>query len=282
MRLELSKVAAGYGCHPVIKDVSLEVEAGEILCLLGPNGSGKTTLLKAILGFLKLQAGEICLDGEDISSWPRARLARVMGYIPQAHHPPFPFKVLDVVLMGRTAHLGPLAAPGPRDVEIARQALAALNISYLEDRVYTEISGGERQLVLIARALAQQPQVLIMDEPTSSLDFGNQVRVLGRIAELASQGLSIIMATHFPNHAFTCAQKVALVNHGTVVAGPPGSMITEASLKSLYQVDTKILSVAAASGSTYRVCVPMLGNTTVARSQKGAFIHDRAQLSIPS
>lgn len=282
MRLELSKVAAGYGCHPVIKDVSLEVEAGEILCLLGPNGSGKTTLLKAMLGFLKLQAGEICLDGENISSWPRVRLARVMGYIPQAHHPPFPFKVLDVVLMGRTAHLGPLAAPGPRDVEIARQALAALNISYLEDRVYTEISGGERQLVLIARALAQQPQVLIMDEPTSSLDFGNQVRVLERIAGLASQGLSIIMATHFPNHAFICAQKVALVNHGTVVAGPPGSMITEASLKSLYQVDTKILSVAAASGSTYRVCVPMLGNTTVARSQKGAFIHDRAQLSIPS
>lgn len=282
MRLELSKVAAGYGSRPVIKDVSLQVEAGEILCLLGPNGSGKTTLFKAILGFLGLQAGKIALDGEDISSWPRARLAQVMGYIPQAHQPPFPFKVLDVVLMGRTAHLGPMAAPGPKDVAIARQALASLNISYLEDRVYTEVSGGERQLVLIARALAQQPQVLIMDEPTSSLDFGHQVRVLEQIAGLASQGLSIIMATHFPNHALLCAQKVALVNRGTVVTGPPESMITEASLKSLYQVDTKIISVAAAGGSTYQVCVPMLGHIHLARSQKGVFPRDRAQLSIPS
>ncbi|AOQ24156.1 ABC transporter ATP-binding protein [Neomoorella thermoacetica] len=258
MRLELKEVASGYGHRTLIRGISLVVTDGEVLCLLGPNGSGKTTLFKTILGLLRLQGGQILLDGEDISRWPRVRLARVMGYIPQAHNPPFPFKVLDVVLMGRTAHLGTMAAPGREDVAIARRAIATLNISHLEDRIYTEISGGERQLVLIARALAQEPRLLIMDEPTSALDFGNQLLVLSHIKRLAQMGLAIIMASHFPDHALLYASKVMLLKKGQVYSlGRPEETVTEESLKNLYGVDVKIISTSLPGEQKAQVCIPV-------------------------
>lgn len=260
MKLEIKNATCGYDSKAVLRQVSLGVETSEILCLLGPNGAGKTTFLKTILGLLKLQAGEICLDGKNIGTWPRRKLAQVMGYIPQAHTPPFPFKVLDVVLMGRTAHIGPFSSPSEKDVEIARETLTALNIAYLADRPYTEISGGERQMVLIARALAQQPQILIMDEPTSNLDFGNQVKMLNQIKKLADKGLAIIMTSHFPDHAFICASKVALINQGAVEVGPPEQMITEANLSSLYHVNTRIVTVKnlGAHENWRRICVPII------------------------
>lgn len=258
MKLELKEVASGYGHRTLIRGISLAVTDGEVLCLLGPNGSGKTTLFKTILGLIRLQGGQILLDGEDISRWPQARLARVMGYIPQAHIPPFPFKVLDVVLMGRTAHLGSMAAPGREDVAIARRAIATLNISHLEDRIYTEISGGERQLVLIARALAQEPRLLIMDEPTSALDFGNQLLVLGHIKQLAQMGLAIIMASHFPDHALLYSTKVLMLKEGRIYSqGCPEETVTEESLKSLYGVDVKIISSSLPGKGEVRVCLPV-------------------------
>ncbi|QGP93959.1 putative ABC transporter ATP-binding protein [Neomoorella glycerini] len=258
MKLTLKDVTCGYWGRAVVSGVSMEVESGEIMCLLGPNGSGKTTLFKTILGLIKPQAGEILFGGENICDWSQARIARVMGYIPQAHTPPFPFKVLDVVLMGRTAHLGIFAVPSPEDKEIVQEAMAALNISHLQDRVYTEISGGERQLVLIARALAQQPQVLIMDEPTSSLDFGNQVMVLSHIKRLAHTGLAIIMASHFPDHALLYASKVMLLKKGQVYSlGRPEETVTEENLKSLYGVDVKIIRAEIPGCSETRVCVPV-------------------------
>lgn len=260
MRLELKGVTCGYWGRPVVSGVSLEVEAGEIMCLLGPNGSGKTTLFKTILGLLKPQAGEILLGGENICGWSPARIARVMGYIPQGHIPPFPFKVLDVVLMGRTAHLGIFDTPSPEDKEIAREAMAVLNISHLEERVYTELSGGERQLVLIARALAQQPQVLIMDEPTSSLDFGNQVMVLTQVLRLARRGLIIVMASHFPEHALLYASKVLLLQKGRVVGqGRPEDLLTEASLKGLYGIEVKIAKTVIDNGKELKVILPLEG-----------------------
>ncbi|BCV21590.1 ABC transporter ATP-binding protein [Moorella sp. Hama-1] len=258
MRLELKEVASGYGHRTLIRGISLVVTDGEVLCLLGPNGSGKTTLFKTILGLIRLQGGQILLDGEDISRWPRVRLARVMGYIPQAHNPPFPFKVLDVVLMGRTAHLGTMAAPDREDVAIARRAIATLNISHLEDRIYTEISGGERQLVLIARALAQEPRLLIMDEPTSALDFGNQLLVLSHIKRLAQMGLAIIMASHFPDHALLYATRVLMLKQGWVHSqGRPEETVTEESLKNLYGVDVKIIRAELPGCSETRVCIPV-------------------------
>ncbi len=175
MKLVTCGLAFGYAGEPVGRDVDLALEGGEVLCLLGPNGSGKTTLFKTLLGLLKVQAGEITLDSVPLADWSRRRLAQVMAYVPQAAAGYFPFTVLETVLMGRTARLGLFATPSRRDRLVAEAALAAVGIEHLENHIFTRLSGGQRQLTLIARALAQEPRILVMDEPTASLDFGNQI-----------------------------------------------------------------------------------------------------------
>jgi len=256
VELEVKNLSCGYLNRPVVSNVSLKMSTGESLCLLGPNGVGKTTFFKTILGLLKPRSGQIFLDGEDVSKWPRRKFAAKVGYVPQYHMPPFAFEVLDVVIMGRNAHLGSFASPGKKDRIIAEQVLDTLNISYLSKRVYTEISGGERQLVLIARALAQEPEFLVMDEPTASLDFGNQIKVLNQINQLATSGkVGVIMTTHYPDHAFYCASKVAVMGKGdTFVFGTPDEVITEAYLQEVYDVKVKIILVE--NGDVKRkVCV---------------------------
>jgi iron complex transport system ATP-binding protein len=253
MRLEIANVHCGYGSMPVIDDVSLILQSGEAVYLLGPNGSGKTTLFKAILGLLPLQHGNISIDGRNISGWPRRRLARKLAYVPQAHTPPFPFTVRDVVLTARAAHLGMMASPDKNDIGIADAALDALGILALSDARYTEISGGERQLVLIARAVAQETEFLVMDEPTSNLDFGNQVRVLRKIRELAERGFGLLITTHAPDHAFFCATQVALLHKGKLItSGKPQEVMTQACLQAAYGVALKIVEIDA----NLRVCVP--------------------------
>jgi len=230
---------------------------GEVVGLLGANGCGKTTLIKTILGLLPVQGGEILLDGKNIKNWTSAQIARVIGYIPQMHTPPFPFEVLDVVLMGRTAHIKPFSSPSPQDVKIAERALDMLNISYLRDRVYTEISGGERQLVLIARALAQEPKILIMDEPTASLDFGNQIKVLSHVKQLAGMNIAVLMSCHFPEHAFIYSNRAVLLNEGRILhSGTPGETITAERLKTLYGIDVDIVTVKNRMNQELRVCIP--------------------------
>ncbi len=253
MRLEIERANCGYDGKPVVDDVSLALESGNVLCLLGANGSGKTTLFKAILGLLRLNGGRVLVDGADTASWPRHRLARTLAYVPQAHTPPFPFAVRDVVLMARTAHLGLFGSPSRRDAAIAEEAMETLGVSHLARARYTEISGGERQLVLIARAVAQQSKILIMDEPTSNLDFGNQVRVLRRVQELAGRKLGLLITTHFPDHAFLCASHVAVLKAGTLLAmGRPADVLTQHCLESVYGVSLRIVEVDAG----LRVCVP--------------------------
>jgi iron complex transport system ATP-binding protein len=253
VRLEIECASCGYGGKPVVEDVSLALGSGDVLCLLGANGSGKTTLFKAVLGLLRLRCGRILVDGADTASWPQRRLARTLAYVPQAHTPPFPFAVRDVVLMARTAHLGLFGSPSRRDAAIAEDAMETLGVSHLADARYTEISGGERQLVLIARALAQQSEFLVMDEPTSNLDFGNQVRVLRRIKELARRGLGLLMTTHFPDHAFLCASEVAVLKAGRLLAtGKPEEVLTERRLEGAYGVSLRIVEVDLG----LRVCVP--------------------------
>lgn len=258
MKLELKNLSCGYGQRNVVNSISFRIKEGEVIGLLGANGCGKTTLIKTILGLLPAHGGEVLLDGKNIKNWTSAQIARVIGYIPQMHTPPFPFQVLDVVLMGRTAHIKPFASPSKKDVKIAQQALEMLNISYLQDRVYTEISGGERQLVLIARALAQEPKILIMDEPTSSLDFGNQIKVLSHVKQLAGMNIAVLMSCHFPEHAFLYSTRVVLLNQGQILhSGTPDETITAERLKILYGVDVEILTVRNRFNHELKVCVPL-------------------------
>lgn len=259
MKLEIKNVVCGYGTKTVVKNISVNIEPGEILCLLGPNGAGKTTFFKTILGFLKLQGGEIILDGENVENWSKKELAKVIGYVPQAHTPPFPFSVLDVVVMGRTAHLGVFETPSKEDIDIAEEALETLGISFLKDRIYTEISGGERQMVLIARALTQKPNILVLDEPTSNLDFGNQIRVLEQINRLSKRGLGIIMTSHFPDHAFLCSTKVALLQRNNkFTVGDVENVVTEENLKAAYGVDVKIINSINNKGEYIKTCIPLI------------------------
>lgn len=259
MILEIDKVSCGYGLKTIVKDISVKVQSGEVLTLLGPNGVGKTTFFKTILGFLKLHGGEIKLDGQNIQHWKKSKLAKVIGYVPQAHIPPFPFTVLDVVVMGRTAHLGIFASPSKKDIRIAEESLEALDVAYLKDKTYTEISGGERQMVLVARALTQEPEILVMDEPTSNLDFGNQVKVLKQINKLSKKGLGIIMTSHFPDHAFLCSTKVALLEKNNIfTVGSVDEVITEDKLRAAYGVNVKIISSINNEDILIKSCVPVL------------------------
>jgi iron complex transport system ATP-binding protein len=254
MTLAAEQLGFGYRGRRVGSGVSLDIRNGEVLCLLGPNGGGKTTLMKTLLGLLPPIAGRVRLDGRDIAEMSRRELARIIGYVPQAHLAFFPFTVSDVVLMGRNAHIGLFAAPSRADRAVAERALATLGVAHLGERVYTEISGGERQLVLIARALAQEPRILIMDEPTASLDFGNQLRVLQQIAALARSGIAVVFSTHDPDHVFLCGDRVALLHDGGMEAvGAPEAVVTAEALKRLYGVEVQVVELP---DHETRTCVP--------------------------
>lgn len=255
MSLTVECVTAGYDGKAVVSGISVALESGETICLLGANGSGKTTLFKTILGLLPPLAGRISVNGEDIARWPRTRLARTFGYVPQAHTPPFAFCVRDVVLMARVVYHGAFSPPGRQDQAVVDEALERMNLSMLAGERYTELSGGERQLVLIARALAQQAPILLLDEPTSNLDFGNQMRVLHRVRELASEGFSILLTTHVPDYAFLCASHVALLKRGSLLAlGSPAETLTQPLLEQAYGTPLRI----ADAGEGMRVVVPRL------------------------
>ncbi|WP_439615122.1 ABC transporter ATP-binding protein [Shinella sp.] len=254
MTLALKSLAFGYRDREIGHAVSLSLAEGEVLALLGANGAGKTTLFKTMLGLLPVQAGAVTLDGKPLSAWSRRERALRIAYVPQAHATPFPFTVRDVVLMGRAAHLRAFAMPGERDRAIADAALESLGITGLADTSCTEISGGERQLALIARALAQQARIIVMDEPTANLDYGNQMRLLAHIRTLAGQGLAIVLSTHNPDHALQVADRVALLKGGTLMAlGAPADTLTPQTLKDIYGIDVVIGRV---DGSEALVCAP--------------------------
>ena len=254
MTLEIRRLAFGYGERTVGADISLSLATGEVLALLGPNGAGKTTLFKTVLGLLPVKAGDILLDCKPLSAWSRRQRAKRIAYVPQAHAALFPFTVLEVALMGRAPHLAPFSSPGARDRRIAMEALAGLGMAHLATRPYTEISGGERQMALIARALTQEPSILVMDEPTANLDYGNQMRVLSHIRSLAERRLSVVLSTHNPDHAFLVADRVALLHASKLIAlGSAREVLTPAALKQLYDIDVVIGSI---DGSKARLCAP--------------------------
>jgi iron complex transport system ATP-binding protein len=254
--LAVDCLAFGFPGRTVGRDVSFTLAAGEVMCVLGPNGGGKTTLFRTILGLLERHAGSIKVENQSLETLSRAQIARRVGYVPQGHAGYFAYTVEEFVLMGRTAHLGAFASPAKKDFSVANRALESLGIAQLADKPVTEISAGERQLALVARALAQEPRLLVLDEPTASLDFGNQVRVLERISALAGSGISILFSSHDPDHAFLCARRALLLAEGRVLEiGTPREVIRPDTLERMYRVSVKVLPLPGGM----HTCLPAIG-----------------------
>jgi iron complex transport system ATP-binding protein len=235
--LQAQRVSHGYGSHAVLDDISLSFHQGELVSLLGPNGCGKTTFLKILLGLLVPRSGTVLFQGKSIRSISPRQYARQVAYVPQIHRTAFPYTVEDVVAMGRIPHQSLWLRSSVKHLVWVEEALAKLEIAHLRKRAYTEISGGERQLTLIARALAQGASTIIMDEPTAALDYGHQIRLLEQLARLADQGLTCIKSTHTPEHALWVSSRVVLIKDGQVIAdGRPDEKISPEALKTLYRV----------------------------------------------
>lgn len=262
MSLLVENLSFAYGNRQILDSISFFVEKGDVFCLLGPNGTGKTTLLKCILGIYSPENGRVQVDGCEVIEQDVKELAKKMAYVPQAASLVFSYKVLDLVVMGRTPFLSSFSSPGQEDYRMAREALERLEISHLSYRLYSQLSGGEQQLVLIARALTQQTKVLVMDEPTASLDYGNQNRILEVIRQLAQQGYSIVMTTHFPHHVFLAGTKVGLLKGGKLLAlGSPEQVVSSERLSELYNANIQVVSVnLPTKEESVKVCVPLLRN----------------------
>lgn len=236
MILEVSNLGFSYDRGPAIfHDVSFKVDQGEILSILGPNGSGKSTLLNCIANLYSPAAGEIFLNGQLMSRMNLREVAQVIGYVPQIHTPAYAFTVREFAVMGRTPYIGAFTIPGAEDYRIADEALERMGIAHLRDKPYTEISGGERQQVTIARVIAQKPQLILLDEPTAHLDYGNQHRVVQMARQLAAEGYALIMTTHNPDHAIILNGKVAILNRrGEFFVGQTAQTLSSKMLSDLY------------------------------------------------
>jgi iron complex transport system ATP-binding protein len=255
LMLEVKSLAFSYGNKPVFKNVSFSLKKGEIMCILGPNGAGKSTLIKCIAGILKPDNGSVFIQGEDTVSLGVRGIARNIGYVPQQNEVVFPFTVLDFVVMGRAPHLSMFASPGAEDIKLAKESLTMVGISDLAERPVAKLSGGQSQMVLIARALVQKPALLLLDEPTSHLDFGNQILVLETVQKLASLGMSIVMNTHMPDHAFLLGDRAAALSGGRLVAvGKVETVVTSKMMSSVYGVNVAIREI---EDMKRKVCLPL-------------------------
>lgn len=240
--VKLENISCGYGSKKVIHGVSFGVNKGEIISLLGANGSGKSTLLKAIVGLIEY-SGKIEIANKQASKLSTIDRAKLIAYVPQSTLIPFDFNVLEVVLMGRFHASSFGFSYGKHDKAIALEALEKVGIASFASRVYRQLSGGERQLVLIARALAQQSEFIIMDEPVTGLDLGNQMRLLELMGHLATLGYTILQTTHYPDHALRISHKVAWLHNGSLLDfGNPKKVITDKNILNVYGVEVEFMN----------------------------------------
>ena len=255
MKLTVNDLSYTYrGGHTALQNVSFTAEPGELLSVLGPNGAGKSTLFRCILGGLPDYGGAILLDGRDARTLGQRALAAHIAYIPQIHRPTFGYSVLDTALMGLTRELSPFRSPSAEQEKRAMEALEQVGVAQLAARSFSELSGGQQQLVLIARALCQQADILVMDEPTSSLDYGNQLRVMQRVRALARQGYTILLSSHNPQQALLFSDRILALHDGVICAdGAPEKVITPELLETLYSIKTRL-----AEAEEGRLIIPLL------------------------
>lgn len=254
MELMIKNLEFSYQKHSVLKKTSFTLKGGQLVCVLGKNGTGKSTLFRCILGFLKGFSGTIHIDERKQEDYTERELAKKVAYIPQNHDTVFAFPVIDMVMMGTAASLSLFGSPGREERKKAIEALEMMGIEGLKDRIYSQLSGGEQQLVLIARAIAQDARILLLDEPCASLDYGNQIRVMKELKNLSEKGYLIVMSTHNPEHAFYFAHQAMVMMEGVVAAiGEPSDVLTKELLQRLYQVPIDIYE----DGSSGRkICMP--------------------------
>ncbi|HBK54490.1 ABC transporter ATP-binding protein [Syntrophomonas wolfei] len=245
MKISVEQGSFGYpGSRTLFENLCFEVERGEILAILGPNGVGKTTLLKCMTCMLPWNRGAAYLDGQNIKYFDSVDIWRHLAYVPQVHASVFSYSVLDMVLMGRSAHINWFSMPGKNDRRVARNALESVGIGHLARRICSELSGGERQLVMIARALAAEPEIIILDEPESHLDFRNQLMILDILESISQQReISCIINTHYPEHALRISDKTLILGKECdYVVGETEEVISEDNLQKFFAVRTRLLS----------------------------------------
>ena len=258
MLLEIQDLYGGYGGRDVVRGVSCQADAGDILCLLGPNGCGKTTLFRLVLGALPIRRGSVRIYGRDVAPLPPRALANLAAYIPQSHRPVFAYTVLEVVTMGRASHFSAFEAPGTVDRDAAFAALEKLHAAHLANRNYAALSGGQRQLVLIARAICQNARVFLMDEPAASLDYANHQLLMDVVRELAGQGYCVLLSTHGPEDPVSVADKALLLREGQAVAfGKAKEVITPQALEAVYGMEMDVLTVHDRYGAERTICLPV-------------------------
>ena len=252
--MEIKELSFSYKNHPVLRDISFTAQYGQVLSVLGPNGVGKSTLFRCMLGLVQPQKGEILIGGDPIRDMSARELAHRIAYIPQSHSPSFNFSMFDMVLMGTTAQLSNFASPDKKQVEQVERTMERLGILHLKNRGYANVSGGERQMALIARALVQNAKILVMDEPSASLDYGNRIRVMQTVRDLAAEGYAVIQSTHDPDQAYRYSDKVLALYQGRVLAwGDPKDTVCDEVISRLYGVDVEVCSMR---GDEIRVCIP--------------------------
>jgi iron complex transport system ATP-binding protein len=228
----------------VLHSLSLEIEPGTVTAILGPNGAGKTTLLHLALGWLTPQSGQVQLDGRSLGSYSRRKLGQWMALVPQSERIPFDYSILEYVLLGRAPYLAPLDIPGAQDCQISERVIEQVGLGCLNGRAVTTLSGGERQLALVARALAQQPRLLLLDEPTSHLDLANKARLIKLMQELAARGVTLLLTTHEPDAAAAIATHLVLMRDGQVYqTGPLSQVFTAEHLSATYNVPVSVAQV---------------------------------------
>lgn len=259
-RIKIENLSFGFTTQdPIFSHISFNLDPGEVFCLLGPNGSGKSTLLKCIAQLLSSPTGRVLLDSENLGQLPSGKIAKLLGFVPQSLVSAFPFTVADIVVMGRASRIGMTASPSKTDQHHSRAAMEKLGIAHLAQRPCNRLSGGEWQMVLIARALTQSPRVLLLDEPTSHLDLGNQIKILEIVDSLSKEGMTIIMASHFPDHAFLSAHKMGILKNKSLQGvGAPDRVLTQALLEETYGTPIRVFSIG--DGVDRKICVPLLKN----------------------
>lgn len=255
MKIEFENVSCGYKECPIISNLSFSFETGDAICILGANGIGKTTIFKTLIGMLDPLSGSIYIDKREINSLSTKERAMIISYVPQAKNYSYQFTVQDIILMGRASYVSNFRMPKQDDIDIVSSVMEKLNLIKYAYKPYCELSGGEQQMVLLGRAMAQQSKFILLDEPASNLDFYNQKKLLQTIISLSNDGTGVLMVSHAPEHAFRCCKyTLMIIDKENYAFGKTEDIITQNNLRKTYGVDIGVSKIQLPNSVTIHTC----------------------------